>query len=188
MHHKKRVFIIHGYAANSSKHWFAWLKEELEKKAYEVDILDMPNSLNPELNSWLDTLRKHIGELNENMYIVAHSLGCISALRYIEGFSEQTRLGGVLLLSGFCESLSILPILDPFVKEALQAEKLQRIIQKALVLSAENDTIVPTILSQRLAQKINAKFIQVKQGGHFMEEEGVKKLPILLELFAKEFE
>ena len=39
---KKRLFVIHGYDANPQKHWFPWLKNKMEKKEYEVNVLEMP--------------------------------------------------------------------------------------------------------------------------------------------------
>ncbi|EAL9909685.1 serine hydrolase family protein, partial [Campylobacter coli] len=36
-------------------------------------------------------------------------------------------------------------------------------------------------VSENLAKKLNAKFIQTPNGGHFMESEGFKDLPLVIE-------
>lgn len=183
---QKRVIIVHGYGGDSQSHWFVWLKNELEKQGVRVQVPNMPDSFNPTPKAWLATLRKTIGAIDENTFIVAHSLGCISALRYIEGLDARQNLGGAVLVGGFYEPLSILPKLDPFVKEPLQGAKLAKMIKKRVVLSAKDDKVVPTNLSENLAKAIDAEFIQLPSGGHFMEEEVGKELPIVLDLLKKQ--
>ncbi|WP_249355159.1 alpha/beta hydrolase [Campylobacter sp. MIT 12-5580] len=185
---QKKVYIVHGYAANKNAHWFSWLKNKLEAKGVSVEVLDMPDSLDPKLDKWLATLQNSIKNVDENTFIIGHSLGCITTLRFIESLDEDKRLGGVLLVSGFYEPLSILPVLDPFVKEPLQSKKLIKMINKRIVLSAKDDVIVPTNLSENLAKAINAKFVQMPKGNHFMEEDGFKELPMALQLIEEELQ
>ena len=49
------------------------------------------------------------------------------------------------------------------------------------LISAKDDKVVPTWMSENLAKKLNAKFIQTPNGGHFMESEGFKDLPLVIE-------
>ncbi|OBV28636.1 hypothetical protein BKN38_07000 [Helicobacter sp. CLO-3] len=183
---QKRVIIVHGYGGDSKSHWFVWLKNELEKQGARVVAPDMPDSLSPTPKAWIAALRETIGDIDENTFIVAHSLGCISALRYIEGLDARERLGGVVLVGGFYEPLSILPKLDPFVAEPLQGAKLAKMIKNRVVLSAKDDKVVLTNLSENLAKAIDAEFIQLPSGGHFMKDEVGDKLPIVLELLHKQ--
>lgn len=183
---QKRVIIVHGYGGDSKSHWFVWLKNELEKQGARVVVPNMPDSFSPTPKAWIAALRETIGDIDENTFIVAHSLGCISALRYIEGLDARERLGGVVLVGGFYEPLSILPALDPFVAEPLQGAKLAKMIKNRVVLSAKDDKVVPTSLSENLARAIDAEFIQLPSGGHFMKDEVGDKLPIVLELLQKQ--
>jgi len=34
----KRVFVIHGWGGNPYKEWFPWIKKELEKNGFKVEI------------------------------------------------------------------------------------------------------------------------------------------------------
>lgn len=172
-----QVYIIHGFSANPSKHWFSWLKSELEKDGISTKVLTMPNPNEPVLNEWIQTLQNEI-ELNKDTYLVGHSLGCITSLRYLQG--EKQDLGGIVLVSGFYEKLKILPQLDAFVKDELDFKALIKRIDKRIVISAKNDTIVPTNLSINLANKLEATLIQTDTGGHFMQEEGVRTMPWVL--------
>lgn len=178
----KQVYIVHGFGASADKHWFNWLKNALQKdKNVSVKILNMPNSENPSLEQWLETLRNEANVVGENTYFVGHSLGCISILRYLASLdSKNAKVGGVILVSGFYESLRILPQLDSFTKPKLDMKKLTHIVQNRLVISARDDEIVPTNLSENLAKILNATFIQTPNGKHFMDKDGVTQMPLVL--------
>ncbi|VEI48412.1 alpha/beta hydrolase superfamily esterase [Actinobacillus equuli] len=53
---------------------------------------------------------------------------------------------------------------------------------KSYVISALDDEIVPHLFSDRLAQYLQADYIRLAQGGHFIDRDGITELPILLEL------
>ena len=178
----KKVYIIHGYDAHPHKHWFVWLKGELEQsKNVRVEILSLPNPSAPVLEEWLATLEVQIGVADEHSFIIGHSLGCITTLRYVERLDSVASVGGVLLVSGFDKPLSILPSLNPFTRKPLDYPKLRQIIKQKVVLSAKYDIIVATKLSKELAENLGAEFIQTQTGGHFMESNGFTTFPLVLE-------
>lgn len=88
----KQVYIIHGYRASSTNHWFPWLKKRLLADGVQADILNMPNPLQPRLEDWLDTLSLYQHTLHENTYLVAHSLGCPAILRFWNIFNYENSL------------------------------------------------------------------------------------------------
>ncbi|RDU53701.1 hypothetical protein CQA49_05610 [Helicobacter sp. MIT 00-7814] len=202
---KTRIFITHGYDAHPQKHWFVWLKSQLEnintqntqntplkellQDSLSVEILKLPNPSAPSLDSWLACLQEAIGACDERTFLVGHSLGCITTLRYINESllsGQSQNVGGVVLVSGFYENLEILPELNTFInppnRAPLQWESLQKAINSRVVLCAKDDVIVPSVLSENLANKLNAELIMVEKGGHFMESDGFKELPIMLEI------
>ncbi|MGI0406254.1 RBBP9/YdeN family alpha/beta hydrolase [Helicobacter himalayensis] len=197
-----RIFITHGYDAHPQKHWFVWLKSQLEgantqskllqeslKESVSVEILKLPNPSAPNLDLWLACLQEAIGVANERTFLVGHSLGCITTLRYINESllsTQSQNIGGVVLVSGFYENLETLPELNTFInppnRASLQWESLQKAIKSRVVLCAQDDVIVPSALSENLAKKLNAELIMLEKGGHFMESDGFKELPIMLEI------
>ncbi|WP_367083086.1 alpha/beta hydrolase [Bacillus thuringiensis] len=56
----KQVYIIHGYTASPTSHWFPWLKEQFSDDETQVSILQLPNSSNPKKEEWLETLATEI--------------------------------------------------------------------------------------------------------------------------------
>jgi len=58
---KKRVFIIHGWDGHPSEGWFPWLKTELEKLGFVVQVPEMPDTGEPKINEWVVKLRRMAG-------------------------------------------------------------------------------------------------------------------------------
>lgn len=181
------IYIVHGFDSAANKNWFEWLEKKLVADGNEVKIFTMPNPQNPTLQEWTKAIKEQAVKLDENTYFVGHSLGCISILRYIEGLDLKTKIGGIVLVSGFDKPLSILPVLDPFVAKPLDSNKIVSIVKKRIVISAKDDQIVPTEFSKALATKLKAKFIQTPKGNHFMDSDGFKELPIAYEALKEEF-
>ncbi|RDU65109.1 alpha/beta hydrolase [Helicobacter sp. MIT 14-3879] len=178
----RRIYLIHGFESSPNKHWFKWLKNTALNDNIEVTILEMPNSSNPKLSSWIEKMQNDIKSLDSEVYLIGHSLGGISILRFIETISVDSNIGGFILVSGFCEPLPELPILDEFTKEKLNVDKIKKIAKNRVIIAAKDDYIVPYYMSENLAKKIDAKFILLEKGGHFMQEDGVLELPILYNL------
>lgn len=97
----KHVYIVHGYGATPANHWFGWLQEQLAAGGITADILEMPAPLSPKLQEWLEHLSSKAKVLKRDTYFVAHSLGCVSLLKYLLKAKLQEPLGGLVLVSGF---------------------------------------------------------------------------------------
>ena len=77
-----KALILHGWEASPDGHWMPWLKDELEKKDFEVHIPALSNPEYPVLEEQLDDLADI--ELNSGDIIIGHSLGCQLALQLVE--------------------------------------------------------------------------------------------------------
>ena len=68
------AFIIHGSNGNPNKHWYPWLKEELEKLGLKVFAPQFPIKDEQSLDNWLKTLEPFKKYL-DNSILIGHSLG-----------------------------------------------------------------------------------------------------------------
>lgn len=171
----KRVVILHGYGASPESHWFPWLADQLRAPDVDVVIPHLPDSGAPRVEPWLRTTTDALGEPDESLIVVAHSLGSITALRALAA-KDPVRLGGILLVSGFAEPLPKLPEIDAFT-DALPTFSAVLGDTPILVIASDDDGIVPTEHSARLAQLLGAEFVIVPGGGHFLAEDGWTTLP-----------
>lgn len=180
------IYIVHGYGASPSAHWFPWLKTELEKIGAHVSILELPLPSAPQADAWNAAIARQVGRLDAQTYFVAHSLGGIALLRYLSGLGDDVRIGGYLLVSGFNESLPGLPQLDGFIDTGLPYDQLRRVAGHRAVVAAADDLIVPFRYSESLSTQLDARFVPLEHGGHFLGSDGFTRFPQVLELI-KEF-
>ncbi|NHQ85469.1 serine hydrolase family protein [Iodobacter sp. HSC-16F04] len=180
------LYIIHGYDAAPSHHWFPWLQDQLATLGVPCHILEMPNSGQPDLNAWLTKIEQSVAVHNEDVYFVGHSLGCITVLRHLERINQA--IGGVVLVAGFAGAVPLLPQLDEFTAQPLNTTHLRQLIRQRSVIAADNDATIPFALTKALGQQLDAQFLIVKNGGHFLLGEGFDTLPVVLDELRRMFE
>ncbi|EAI3889978.1 TPA: serine hydrolase family protein [Campylobacter jejuni] len=181
----KHVYIVHGYGSDANYGWLPYTADTLRSLNNQVILPSFPNPNTPKLKEWLEFMRMHFTKLDENTYFITHSLGGIAVLDFLNSCDKDVKIGGLIMVSPFDEPLKILPILDEFVQVKLDFKKLKKMVNHIVIISAKNDSVVPTSISQNLSKKLNAQFIQTSTGGHFMESEGFNKLPLIIDIFKK---
>ena len=172
------VFIVHGYDSSPQKNWFVWLQSRLAEAEIPTQILAMPNPQTPILADWIAHLQHCAPTLGENDVFVAHSLGCIATLQFLQ-VAKYQKLGGIVLVAGFFEPVAGLESLDSFTAPVLSFETLRAKIRRRAVLAARDDSIVPFALTQNLAQNLAADLMIYEKGNHFMDSDGFTRLPIV---------
>ena len=176
----KKVIIIHGWEGSPEGDWFPWLKKELENRGFEAQVPAMPNTNEPTLSGWLSHLQGVVGKVDENTYLVGHSLGVITILRYLESLSGDKKIGGVVLVAGFPEPIGYKE-LNSFFLKPLDYGKVKGFINKVVAIYSDNDPEVPLKNGEILRDKLGAKLIAVPKAGHLNAEDGFTELPIALE-------
>lgn len=174
---KKKFVIIHGWEASPEDNWFSWLKEKLESEGHEVVAPQMPNTKNPMLNEWVGHLREVIKNPDENTFLIGHSLGCITILRYLEGLPVNLKIGGAILAAGFPEPIGF-EELKSFVDKPLDYEKIKSHLGIIIAMHSDNDPYVSLSNGEILKEKLNAELIILPGRKHFNEFE----FPELLEI------
>ncbi|MCO7051781.1 alpha/beta hydrolase [Proteus terrae] len=180
----KRIFIIHGYTASPEDNWFPWLKEKLEALGCDVAVPTMPESNSPEPKRWQQQLTDANIKLDKDTILIGHSLGCITLLRFLsEQSSENVKIGGYILVSGFDRKQDTLPELNSHIYEQLDYNKLIKISDKRVSVISSNDWVVDPQASKDLANRLQTEIIIEDNAGHFLDREGYTELPILLDIF-----
>lgn len=174
----KRAVIFHGYRAAPSDHWFGWLADKLEADGIQATIPALPDPLNPRPKTWEDSVQSALGEPDNQTIVVAHSLGCLSVLRYLIQLPGAWRLGVLVLVSGFNDRLPALPELDSFIGDGCDVAGLSEHIDRIVVIRSDNDSLVPPLLTDRLAEQLGIAARVMTGAGHFLAAEGITELPI----------
>ena len=173
------VYIVHGYMASPTDHWFEWLAGKIEAAGGTATILAMPDSDAPDPQAWVATLERDVVPLDASVFVVAHSLGCIATLRFLSRHPEA-RIGGLIAVSGFDRLLPTLPELDAFLTpRGYEPRRIGTIAPQRAVITADDDTIVPADLSRDLAAALDAELHVLPEGGHFLGSDGFETFPLV---------
>ena len=87
---KTNYVFLHGLAASPEHNFWPWLKEKVEKAGHSVQIPKLPNPNTLEIEEKADYVSQKISFSKETV-LVAHSLGCLVALRALSQLKTPIR-------------------------------------------------------------------------------------------------
>ncbi len=185
----KKVYIVHGWGSNSKSKKFIWLKNELEKKNFEVVLLDMPDTLRPKIEAWVGKLKEVVGLPDENIFFVGHSIGCQTIMRYLQTLPVDMKVGGAVFIAGWFkieglekEGEEAIAVGRPWIETPIDFEKVRSVCQKISVFLSDNEPYGYIEENKKIFEdKLGAKVIMEHNKGHFTEDDGIIDLPYVLE-------
>jgi len=180
MDRQRRVFIIYGYYGRPSQPWFQKLKADLTADGVDVIIPDLPTPEMPDSSAWVNAIGEAIGEPNKDTYVVAHSLGCIATLQYLDSLSSGA-ISGAVLVAGFLNTLPALPELDKFISQPFGTDHVKQTAGKVVAINSDDDPVVPIENADLLQERLGAEVTILRGAGHIHEEFGITELPIVVE-------
>lgn len=174
------MVIVHCWDGNPNYCWYPRTKKELESRGFKVDIPEMPETEMPKLSLWLPKLKETIGTPSENLYLVGHSAGCITIMRYLESLEEDEEIGGVVFVAGSTDDLGF-EELSNFFQTPINFEKIKSKAKYFIVIASDDDPYVPLKYSDILKEKLGARVIVKHAMKHFSgpvdNEESCLSLP-----------
>lgn len=184
----KRAIIVHCWEGTPEYCWYPWVKKELEAKGFEVIVPAFPDTDAPELSAWLPTLQEVIGTPDEDLYLIGHSVGCITIMRYLESLPVDTKIGGVVMVASFTEPLGFDELKNFFTTE-IDFEKIKASAKRFVDIYSDNDPFVPVQFAKQLEQKLGAEIILKPGMKHFSgavdDESSCLELPDVVESVLK---
>jgi len=186
MNTSKRAFIIHGWDGYPEEGWFPWMKRELEQRGFVVEVPSMPHPSEPTIDDWVDRVASLVGEPDENVYLIGHSIGCQTILRYVAALDGK-KIGGAVLVAGFFELVPLKTdeekrITKPWLETPIDFAKVKEATTNITVILSDNDEWVPLEGNKQLFEQYLAPRMIVEHAkGHYSGSSGVKELPAALE-------
>ncbi len=175
----KRVVIVHCWDGYPEYCWYPDTKKQLEEKGFIVTVPEMPDTHLPKLSSWLPKLSEVAGNPDGNLYLVGHSLGCITILRYLESLKQDEKIGGVILVAGFTDDLrdvdTIEDELQNFFQTPILWDKIKTKARNFVAIHSDDDPNVSLKYADVFKEKLGAKLIIKNKMGHFSGELGDPK-------------
>lgn len=173
-----RFFLIHGTGGGPQECWYPWLTEILEAKGHEVIALQFPTPFNQNLQNWMKVFQPHFKYFNSDTVLIGRSIGVPFVLRLIE--RSPVKIKAAFLVAGFYEDLGLpqfFDVVNSFIEEPFQWEKIKNSCEKFFVYNSDNDLIVPLEKGEELASKLQVPLKVVRGGEHIWFDEFPDILP-----------
>ena len=180
----KNILLVHGF--NGIPKIFIYFKKELNKKGYNVIIPDFPTRADITLNGYFAVFDKYKEYFNEDLIVIAHSLGNAMLLKYL--YNNNLNIKGYISLAGFGESFTTIgrEDLNTAIKEVSinkeEKEKIILLIKNKYSIYSNDDHIVPYYLLENFPKLINAKPLLIPNIGHMGKKSGLETLPEVLDI------
>lgn len=174
-----QVIIIHGTYGSPTENWFPWLKTELERIDYQVNVPVFPTPENQNLEAWIDVYRNL--NTNSSTILIGHSLGVAFILSRLESLNLPVK--AVFLVSGFLGLLNneeFDRLNKEFVGREFNWDKIKKNANKIFLYHSNNDPYVPMEKAYELANCLGIKPTIIENAGHFNEQAGYTEFPKLL--------
>lgn len=178
----KNAIILHAMDDSPEKHWYPWLKSQLDRKGYDVWAPQLPDDKNPQINVWVPFVLSN-GKFSEETVIIGHSAGAAVILSILEELN--TRVHQTILVSGF----SFYPGGDGILKPAYDWEKIKSNVGEMIFINSDNDPyghndVRARIMLEMLDMPGSVQIIMKGQGHMTVDKSNQKyrEFPLLLKL------
>ncbi len=183
---KKRALIVHGWGGTPQEGWFPWLKNELEKNGFEVTVPAMPETNAPRISNWVPALSDAVGMPDAQTFLIGHSMGCQTIVRYIESLPNGVVVGGAVFVAGFLKKLTGLTAEeketgDHWMNSKIDLQKVKTHLLNSVAIFSDNDEFVPLENRDEFENIFGSKIIIEKNKGHFSGSDDVTELPSALD-------
>jgi predicted alpha/beta hydrolase family esterase len=168
----KRVFLVHGWGGSPQREWFPWLKKELEDRGFTVAVPALPDTENPQINTWIPALKEAVGIPDAETYFVGHSMGCQTIARYLETLDDSIKIGGVVYVGGYFDSLTLDEDEEEEIWQAwhsvpIDLDRVRQHAPKSIAIFSDNDPYVSLTNKDRFESQLDSKIIIEHNQGHF---------------------
>ncbi|MBM3230492.1 serine hydrolase family protein [Candidatus Pacearchaeota archaeon] len=181
----KRVVLVHGWDGVPDDAWKPWLKEQLEKKGWKWIAPQFPGGEHPTIDEWMTVLKETIPDPDKHTYFVGHSLGCPAILRYLATLPSDARIGGIVLVAGFCSSLSDAPEINSFTAQPFPFGEIKQRVMKTIVIGGRKDPAIPFGKVLELQAELGGELMLDDGKGHFGADDRITELPSVLKALEK---
>ncbi len=180
----KRAIIVHCWSGTPNYCWYPKTKKELEQRSFTVSIPEMPETDLPKLSLWLPMLQQIAANPDEELFLIGHSAGCITILRYLEQLKYTEKVGGVVFVAGFTDDLDT-EELKNFFTTPIDFAKIKTKTKNIVAIQSDNDSFVDLKYADIMKEKLGAQIIIKHNFDHFSgaigEAESCTSLPDVTE-------
>lgn len=180
----KNVLLVHGF--NGIPQIFEYFKEELEELGYNVILPEFPVREDITVEGYFKIFDRYKQYYNENLIVVAHSIGNPMFIKYIS--KNSYKIGKYISLAGFSKDFfnEGKDVLNEKVKLTILSDQelndVKNLINEKYSIYSDSDHLVPFELLEQYCKDIDSVSIPMKDIGHMGKKSGLTELPKVVEL------
>jgi predicted alpha/beta hydrolase family esterase len=180
-----RVIIIHGNSGGKpTDNWIPYVKEQLEKKGFNVVAPQFPDNHIARASYWLPFLKNEL-KADGNTIIVGHSSGAIAAMR----FAEENPLYGSVLVGGYHSDLGIEnEKISGYFDKPWNWEAIKKNQNWIIEFSSSDDPWIPIEEARYVHEKLATEYHEFNNQGHFGGDYYKPEFPELVAAILNKFE
>jgi uncharacterized protein len=181
----KNAKLFHGTGCSPESYWFPYVKKNLQKLGYTVDVPQLPETDNPDLSKWLPVA------LNTSIYdsetiIVGHSAGGPLVLSVLENINVQISIA--ILIAGYARPKGKLKLKEKILQDQYDWEKIKHTVKELYFVNSDNDPWGCNDVEGRYMLDHLGGTLIIKQGeGHMGSDsyhQPYKEFPLLVKLLS----
>ncbi len=184
MDNEKNILLIHGF--NGIPKIFYYFQKELEEQGYKVIIPNFPVREEININTYFKIFDIYRNIMNEDLIVVAHSIGNPMFIKYI--CKNNINIGLYISLAGFAELFHVesKDVLNQVVKPLKitdkEKEKNVNLIKEKYSIYSDNDHIVPFKILEKYSSVVDSKPVFISGIGHMGKKIGLEELPEVIKI------
>ena len=161
------TLIVPGLRGSCAAHWQTWWQQK-DRSACRIELNDWDR---PDLDAWSKQVRDAVLESRREVWIVAHSFGCLACLHIAQAHSE--RISGLLIVAPA----------DPY-KFGVASRLPQSLAVPSVFVASRSDPWLAFGKAQQWAENLGSRFVDVGDAGHINVESGFGAWQPGFDLFA----
>lgn len=162
-----KVILLHSTDGNDQSNWIPWMKQQLEKRGFEVYAPSLPNAAYPNGEEWTEFIIQNTPfEIDNDTIIIGHSAGAALIPMLLCKLPSETKIKKAILVSSFCTDLGWDKLKD-LHNIKIDYNDVKQKCNNFIFLHSDNDPYAPLEEAQELAAKLGGKLIVIKGQGHF---------------------
>jgi hypothetical protein len=164
-----KIVIIPGNGDShiETDHWYAWVRDELRGRGYEVVAEDMPDPVAAHADIWIPHIEQVL-KADANTIVIGHSSGGVATLRFLE---THKLLGAIIIGTNYTDMGEEAEkdsgyYNTPWLWEAIKAN-----VGWIVQFISTDDPYIPTVETQLIHKKLNTEYHELTGRGHFMVDQ-----------------
>lgn len=180
---KKTFIIIHGLNGSPEGHWQDYLYNDLKRLGNKVFFPQFTDNNNPNLDLWLNQLHNLHEHITENTVIIAHSMGVILWLHYLNKYKKTKVLNTILVAPPSNDFLKTNKNTISFSEFILDSHAFQNSSIKSLLIASTNDEYCVETAKKIFVDKLKIDYLELPPDtGHINIDSGFGKWNNILQI------